>query len=185
MSSLNISLPHGSPAETRTAELLRAIEIKYDLGPWLFTRDVTIDETAFPHSHPVLTLNTAHAGDEAMVLAELIHEQLHWFEEERAADRDRAIEATHALYPQVPTARPEGAGGETSTRLHLLVCMLEHDVLAQLAGPDDARRVIEALSRHHYCWVYRTVLDAAAPIRRLLREHALWPDSLRAEPAGE
>lgn len=181
---LLITLRRGSAAEANTERALRRLEQKYALGPWLCTHALTIDEQAFPHSHPVLTLNTAHADDELMLLAELLHEQLHWFEEARAADRDRAIAATRQLHPNVPVVRPDGAGSEESTRLHLLVCTLEYDALKQLVGDAAARRTIEVLSRHHYRWVYRTVLDDAAPIRRLLRTHGLWPEALPA-PTGE
>lgn len=183
---LKVRLARGSEAEARTGRSLRRLQRRYALEPWLWTREVMVDEQGIPHSHPLLTLNTTHADNELMLLAELVHEQLHWFEEAHADARDRAIEATRALFPQVPIDRPEGAGSEASTRLHLLVCTLEHDALRHLASPQAARLAIEALSRHHYCWVYRTVLDHTAPLRRLLRVHGLWPPALAsmAEEGG-
>jgi hypothetical protein len=176
---LEITLKNGTSAEERMRRCLRGLFAKYDLGGWTFTRRIEVDEKGWPHSHPVLTLNARSAGDELMALTELVHEQLHWFEEENQESRDRAIEATRRLYPTVPVARPEGAGDETSTRLHVLVCYLEYQAMKILAGTAAARRVIETLSRHHYCWVYRTVLADEARIAAIVREHDLVPAPLR------
>jgi hypothetical protein len=152
---------------------------RYDLAGWTFTHRIEIDEEAMPHSHPLLTLNAEWADDERMALAELVHEQLHWFEEEHAEDRDRAITETRRLYATVPTMRPEGAGDAISTRLHLLVCHLEHQALKMLLGEAAALAQIEALSRHHYCWVYRTVLADETRLAEIVRAHGLIPEPLR------
>jgi hypothetical protein len=174
---LHIQLRNNSERETRTEAILRAIESKYDLQQWLYTDRVTIDEADMPHSHPVLTLGTAHSDNEPMLLAELLHEQLHWFEEERAPDRDRAMADLAKLYPAVPHARPEGAGSEGSTRLHLLVCFLEYEALVQLLGTEAAVSIVEQIGRHHYGWVYRTVLRDHDLIRGVVLAHDLRPGS--------
>src|SRR5205823_5677328 len=122
---LEIRLRNGTLAEARMRDVLLRLLARYDLAGWLFTKLIEVDENAFPHSHPILTLNTAHERDETSALAELVHEQLHWFEEQHAESRERAILETAVHYTKVPSARPEGAGDEGSTRLHLLVCYLE------------------------------------------------------------
>ena len=177
---LEIVLKNGTPAEERMRTVLWKLCADYDLSGWMFTRSIVVDENAIPHSHPVLTVNVENEHDEQMALAELVHEQLHWFEEEHAEDRDRAIEETNLYYRSVPSARPEGAGDEMSTRLHLLVCYLEFQVLRLLLGEPAARQKIQALSRHHYCWVYRTVLTDEATLAQIVRKHDLLPELLRA-----
>jgi hypothetical protein len=158
---------------------LRALLSDHPLDPWTFTETVRIAEGEMPHSHPVLTMNTAYANDPVMALSEFLHEQLHWFEEAHAGPRDRFIAATQLAYPKVPAARPEGAGGESSTRLHLLVCHLEHQALASLIGRGPARVAMHRLSRHHYNWVYRTILRDETLLADLVRAHGLLPAALR------
>lgn len=176
--AVNITLKNDTPAETRARTALLALLARHDLTGWIFTNTVEVDETAWPHSHPVLTLNAQHTDNEAMFLAEFLHEQLHWFEEEHSEDRDRAIMETAHYYPSVPSARPEGAGDEGSTRLHLLVCYLEYQALKRLQGNKRARQTITALSRHHYCWVYRTVLRDERKIAAIIRKYGLLPEPL-------
>ncbi|KYF53630.1 hypothetical protein BE08_23985 [Sorangium cellulosum] len=175
---VKITLRHGTPAEVGVQRLLSELLAKYDLTDWIFTEDVLVDEDAFPHSHPVLTLGTGNGSDELLCLAELVHEQLHWFEEERAEARDRAIEATVLHWPEVPSARPEGAGSESSTRLHLLVCYLEYQAMKLLVGERAARQTMTALAGHHYRWVYRTVLSEEQTIGALVARHGLLPEPL-------
>ena len=168
---------HGTDAESSTADALRRLLRTHNLDAWLYTKRIDIDEQAYPHSHPVLTLNASHLSDEHL-LAAFLHEQLHWYEETYAVRRDAAIETTRQLYPEVPACRPKGAGDETSTRLHLLVCLLEYRVLHLLLGHETAARIIDELGRHHYFWVYRTVRQDAERIEAILRAHNLLPLAL-------
>lgn len=176
--AVEILLRNDNAGARRMRETLLDVFARYDLGGWMFTRTIAIDEYDMPHSHPVLTLNTESAHDEVMVMAEFIHEQLHWFEEQQPERRERAIEATRRHYPVVPTERPEGAGNEYSTRLHLLVCLLEYQALKVLTGVGIARATIDSLSRHHYCWVYRTVLSDEATLTEIVRAHEFLPAPL-------
>ncbi len=178
---LNLKLEHDSPAERRTRTDLLELAQLHDLQPWLFTDTIIIDETARPHSHPVLTLNVNYEQNEYFLLASFVHEQLHWFEEERKEIRDRAIEATRDSYPEVISSRPEGSGDERSTRLHLLVCYLEYQILKVLIGAAAAQQTILELSHHHYRWIYATVLRDEKKIERVVREFAFFPDGLRAQ----
>lgn len=184
MAEIAISVAHGSGIECRARATLTALLAAYDLRPFFYTTDVVIDGTAVPHSHPRLTLGTGHADEPRFLLAEFVHEQLHWFEEAHAARRDAAIADSKALYPIVPVDRPEGCGSEDSTRLHLLVCHWEYQALKRLLGEAAGRDVIEALSRHHYKWVYRRVLDDEARIGRFIAAHDLVPEPLSGIASG-
>jgi hypothetical protein len=178
-SGLQISLKNGTPAEARMREIVTSLPREYNLAGWILTNVIEIDEGCWPHSHPVLTLNTAFEQNVTMVLTEFVHEQLHWFEEEHADRRDLAIEETKRYYRDVPSARPEGAGDELSTRLHLLICYLEYQAMKLLTGPEKAKEVMLALSRHHYCWVYRTILRDEEKLAGIIRKYDLVPEPLR------
>ena len=130
----------------------------HDLHKWLFTRDVLLQSGVIPHSHPVLTLNTRYVDDDTAQLATIVHEQLHWFltDHVERAKTNATLTELRALYPTVPTALPEGAMGERSTYLHLIVCHLELQALTALLGEQSARQQLQRWT--HYTWVYRTVL---------------------------
>ncbi len=178
---MHISLKNGTPAEQETRSRVLALMHKYDLSEWLFAPRMEIDERARPHSHPVLTLNVAYRDNELLLLSTLIHESLHWFEEAHSADRDAAIDATRAVYPEVPRELSEGGSDEQSTRLHLLVCYLELQAMKQLVGPMLARCVMEAWRNHHYSWVYKTVVEDEDTLAGIIRRHGLLPKVLRTD----
>lgn len=157
-SGVRIDLERGSEAEARMADELRALLEEYDLEPWILTRDVRIDERAIPHSHPVLTLHTRHIGDESMLLAVFLHEQLHWLEEQPwTAPWQETMEALQRLFPEVPPATGGGARDDESTYRHLLVCDLEYQALSTMVGPDRARETLARIT--HYEWIYERVLN--------------------------
>jgi hypothetical protein len=172
-----IRLRLGTIAERRTRDRLRALLETYDLGAWTFTDEMVIDEDGQPHSHPVLTLDAGDEGSE-LLLAAFLHEQLHWFEEKRASQRDAAVVATRERWPVVPSTPPHGAGDEESTRLHLLVCHWEHRALESLLGEQAAARVVGRLAEHHYRWVYRTVLTDRSVLAELAARFDLVPPAI-------
>ncbi|WP_157210279.1 hypothetical protein [Nocardioides aequoreus] len=161
------------PEEQATRDRVLRLQSQLDLAPWTFASEVLVDATAQPHSHPVLTIDAVE--DDELLLAAILHEQLHWFEDAHADRTDAAIEATRVRWPDVPTQRPGGAGSEESTRLHLLVCHWEHLGLECLRGPKVAAAVIGRISEHHYGWVYRTVLAERALLTEISVRHGLLP----------
>jgi hypothetical protein len=171
--AIDIRLQSGSPLEERGRDQLRRLLRTYDLHKWLFTRDVLIQSGVIPHSHPVLTLNTRYVDDDTAQLATFVHEQLHWFltDHVERAKTNAALTELRAFYPTVPTALPEGAMGERSTYLHLIVCHLELQALTALLGEQSARQQLERWT--HYTWVYRTVLTETERIGELLRRHGV------------
>ena len=135
-----------------------------------------------PHSHPVLTLNTRYLDDDTAQLATFVHEQLHWFltDHIERGKTNAALTELRARYPTVPTTPPEGAMGERSTYLHLIVCHLELQAVTALLGEQSARQQLERWT--HYTWVYRTVLTETERIGELLRTHGVVvPERSRAE----
>ncbi|WP_169307712.1 hypothetical protein [Gemmatimonas aurantiaca] len=169
--SLTIELAGGSSFEQRGREQLDRLLVAYDLSPWLFTRTVRIQSRVVPHSHPVLTVNTAYLANDTAQLATFLHEQLHWWFAGRQAATDAAMGELQQLYPDAPDGPPLGARDRQSTYLHLLVCLGEFDVVRQLFGEAVARRTLAAWQ--HYPWVYREVLERQAPIRAILDRHSL------------
>jgi hypothetical protein len=173
--AVNISLANDSERERQTRDQLVALLQRYDLDRWLFTDVVRIEQGVIPHSHPVLTLNTYVLGDDARLLAIYLHEQLHWFCDQREAATERAIEELRGIYPVVPVGLPEGAKSEFSSYLHLVIGDLEYAALIDVVGPDDARQVIEGWCQSHYTWIYATVLRDFDMIEAIVARHDLLP----------
>jgi hypothetical protein len=131
------------------------------------------EDTRIPHSHPVLTLNANQLDDDLVALATFVHEQIHWFEEAKPEQRDRAMEEFRAMYPDAPGGPPDGARDKDSTYLHLLVCYQEYTAMKELVGAEKAKEVIETSSRRYYRWIYRTVLDDGPRIKAVIEKYGL------------
>jgi hypothetical protein len=154
--TLNIRLAHGSDAERRTADQLRRIVRENDIARWIETREILIDETQIPHSHPVLTVHTRHLGDDDTLLSTFVHEQFHWLANRAGARTDSAKAELARLYPAAPVGDGEGARDLDSTYLHLVVCDLELQAMTILRGRERAAEVLSAFN--HYRWIYQRVL---------------------------
>jgi catechol 2,3-dioxygenase-like lactoylglutathione lyase family enzyme len=169
--SPTITLVSGDPLEEQAGwQLLRLLE-RYDLRKWQFTDAVQIDQTAIPHSMPVLTLNARYLRDDERALATYLHEQLHWFVFGRQVALHRAIRELRQRYPSVPPFEAGGARDETSTYVHLVVCPLEYAALTEVIGAEAARAAIERADV--YTWIYATILQDWSYFADLLSRHAL------------
>jgi len=64
----------------------------------------------------VLTLNTRYLDDDTAQLATFLHEQLHWFltDHVERAKINAVLTELRAVYPTVPSALTEGAGGRAA-----------------------------------------------------------------------
>ena len=171
--TIEIRLQSGTLLEQRGRDQLRRLLRTYDLHKWLFTRNVLIQSGVIPHSHPVLPLNTRYLDDDTAQLATFVHEQIHWFLTDQVghARTNAAVSELRGLYPQAPTAPPEGARDAWSTYLHLIVCTLELQALTELLGEPSARQQVARWT--HYTWVYRTVLTDTEKIADLVRRHGI------------
>jgi len=171
--SLEIALKHGSKGEAQTRDQLQRLLKTYDVSRWIYTRSIIVDEQAIPFSHPVLTLSVRHVQDDELLLSTFVHEQFHWPLVQKGKETEEAIKELHGLFPTVPTAGPEGANGERSTYLHLIVCYLEWRADQQLLGELKARQVMDFWATDHYRWVYRTVLERPGEIATIVTRHGL------------
>lgn len=154
---LQVRLANDSEAEQRTRDQLLRLVDEYDVQDWVFTREIIIDETAIPHSHPVLTLHTRHLGDDDVLLSTFIHEQFHWLEDGETLDAFRAAMGDfEEMYPDAPGREGGGARDVESTYRHLVVCDLELQGMTRLVGEERAREVLAAIT--HYEWIYDKVL---------------------------
>ena len=176
-SNLDIRLSHNTRGEQQTRDQLQRLLGEYDLTPNTFTRSIVIDETAIPHSHPVLTLHTRHLKDDELLLSTFVHEQAHWWTsaQNNFAAMNSALSELRSMFPKVPVGAPEGAANEDSNYLHLVVVYLEYRGIRELIGELKARHVMEFWSTDHYTWIYKTVLERSRDIGNILAKHQLIP----------
>jgi hypothetical protein len=174
---LDITLKHNDRREQQTRAQLERLLSTYDVSGWVFTRKIIIESgfNVIPHSHPVLTLSTRHLKDDELLLSTFVHEQLHWYLEEKPKETEAAYRELRSVFPKVPVGYPDGGGGEESTYKHIPVCYLEYQAVKELLGELKARQVIEFWATDHYRWIYRTVLEREREIGALMRRHKLVP----------
>lgn len=176
----DITLERDSERERATAEQLRRTLQEYDVGRWVYTRRIHIDERSIPHSHPVLTVHTRHLGAEHGLLATFVHEQFHWLEEGNEHFRD-AMSTFAEAYPDAPAGGPEGARDLASTYRHLLVCDLEFQAMTKLVGERRARGILAA--NRHYTWIYDRVLHDPM-VREIVTAHGFLLDGVGSSARG-
>lgn len=119
--TLTTTLAANSPKEQRTRDQLARLRSTIALDSWPITPVVRIEAGSIPHSHPVLTLNTRHLNNDALLVATFIHEQMHWWLDRHATGTRRAKDDLRRLYPSLPVGYPRGANDEDSSYEHLLV----------------------------------------------------------------
>jgi hypothetical protein len=172
---LNVTTHSNTPDELAIKDQLAEILDRTDTSRYWFTRDVVIEQGALPHSHPVLTLGTRAYTDENLLLADFVHEQLHWHLVDREDDMHAAVADVRSMYDDVPVGHPDGGHDEFSTYLHLVLCPLEHVVLVDLVGADAAEAVRRFWQSDHYRWVYRTVESDWERLLVVIQRHELDP----------
>jgi len=154
---IDIRPASGHPDELRAVRQLQRLLDEYDVARWTFTGEIVLKKWEIPHSHPVLTLNSANLDNDHAQLAAFLHEQFHWYLEDRPAQVGQAIADFERAFPEAPVGNGAGARDRHSTYLHLVVCDLELQAMTGLVGEAEARRVLGA--NRHYTWIYRQVLD--------------------------
>ena len=168
-----IKTANGNEAELDIKRRLEAILDQYDLEPYLYTKEVNIQEGTIPHSHPVLTLSTDFQNNDTYLLSVFLHEQMHWYSLAKDYDHEAFGKTLKEMYPRVPINLPQGGGSLMSTYLHLLVCYLEFHTLSLVIGEDKALEHMEFMTTQHYTWVYKTLLKDRDKLESLVRQHNL------------
>ncbi len=172
---LDVRLAHERAREVATRDQLLRIVSSHDVSRWIFTRCVFIDQSAIPHSHPVLTLHTRHLSDDDLLLSTFLHEQIHWFVWMQSAAAASAMQEFRARYPALPHEPPDGAADHHSTYLHVAVNYLELVAMEDVAGDHRARAVFDFWVTDHYRAIYRLVLDERAAIAAIVERQRLLP----------
>lgn len=168
---ISIKLSHNTPREQQTGESLKRVLASYDLGTYIFTPEVVIEERAMNHAFPVLTLNARFADSPDELLSSYIHEELHWYLRGHDSQQKAAIAELRQMYPNAAVGLPEGAENAYSTYGHLVVCYLEIEADRQLIGPERTMAVIK--DKGHYTWIYSTILRDERKISDVVDEHHL------------
>lgn len=170
---LSIRLAHDSERERATQVQLERLVQAYDVSRWTFTRDIVIDETEIPHSHPVLTLHARHLKDDDLLLSTYVHEQNHRFLDEHATERAAAVRELRRLYPRIPVGHPEGSDSAEVNYDHLIVIYNEYRADQRLMGELRARAVMQFWAGDHYRWLYREVLRDPEKVGAVVKAHGL------------
>lgn len=174
---IEITTANDSPSERETVRRLERMLERVDTSAYHFTNRVVVEQGALPHSHPVLTLGTRSYEDDNLLLADFVHEQLHWHLVARSDAMRAAVAELRSCYHDVPVGHPDGGHDEFSTYLHLVLCPLEHLTLVHLVGESAANAVRRFWQSDHYCWIYRTVEDDWTILRELVERHGLVPEA--------
>lgn len=161
-------------SEVATKRRLQRILKTYDLEKYLYTKDIKIQDSIIPHSHPVLTLSTNLTNDTAL-LSTFLHEQMHWFTLSKNKGFEPIADSILKWYPRVPIDLPEGAGTEQGTYVHIMVNYLEFHCLINVIGQEAALQHMQFMCTQHYTWVYETVLEDYDQLASLATTYQLHP----------
>jgi hypothetical protein len=170
---LTFTTVHASEPEVATVAQLQRLLAEHDAARWTFTRAVSVDQDAIPHSHPVLTLHTRHLRDDVLLLSTYVHEQFHWHLDAHRKQTDAAVADLRKRYPKVPVGHPDGGFNERSTYEHLMVCLLEYEALIRMVGELRAFQAMQFWAQDHYRWVYTKVLSEGPGIRAVMQAHGV------------
>ena len=172
--TLKIKLKNNSPLEEKKKEQLERLAAQYDLKKYTITRDILIEQGVRPHSSPVLTLNGRFLDNDDLALAVYIHEQGHWvlMERHRGEMRDLFADLNRA-FPGIPSDFPRGSGETMDTYLHLVVCTLEWDGLADVVGAERAKAAMELMKADHYTAIYQVVLENHEKLEAIMKRYGI------------
>ncbi|MDQ3018693.1 MAG: hypothetical protein M3Q64_02385 [bacterium] len=149
--------------------MLETILEKYQLDTYIRCSNIIIELDGRGYAFPYITLSAWKKGKEENLLAQFLHEQLHWIEKELEELFYRAIEELKTIFTNVPINKPEGGGSEKSTYTHLIVCRFELLALAELLGKESAFRIVSGNS--NYTWIRKTAINEGEMIDQVIRKY--------------
>jgi hypothetical protein len=168
---VEITTADGTATEIASAERLRELLDTLDVDRWIFSPRVIVKDRVIPHSHPTVTVRAGDPDDQ--LLANYVHENIHWYVVERDEAYQAALAEIRLAWPDLPIVPPEGARDEASTWLHVVVCALEYKAMQEILGEGRARELFEFWATHHYKAIYRLVLAEDERIMAILDRHGL------------
>ena len=169
-----ISLKNDTEIERGTQVMLEEILGTYELSKYVRCREVIIEQGASGKAFPLIRLSAWKTGREDGLLAQFIHEQLHWIEEDKEKQMVQAMEELKNIFPRAPIDKPEGGGSERSTYCHLIVCRLELLALKEILGE---KRALDILSGNtNYTWIRKIVIDHGSEVDRIIEKY--FPEAL-------
>jgi hypothetical protein len=172
---VTIETANGTHSEESVKQLLGDLLAKYDTSRWAFTDQVIVEDSATPHSHPVLTIGTRPIVRTPLgVLTTYLHEQIHWYLAGRPDATPAAVEELKRLYPEVPDKDHGGARNHESTYLHLIVNWLELESLRLLVGEEAADSTLrQTVDGPVYGWIYKRVFEDHVALSKVVSRHRL------------
>jgi hypothetical protein len=168
----SISMKSNTTTEQASKARLEKIIGRYDLDKYIYTKTVMVEDSTIPHSHPVLTINTADTTDEYLI-STFVHEQMHWFILSKNENTKRVVDVLKKEFPNAPINLPDGSGDVQSTYEHLIICYYEYQALKELTGKEKADQVINSLKDRLYKWIYKTMLEHEEKISDILTDNGL------------
>jgi len=172
---VTVETANGTDSEESVKQLLEDLLAKYDTSRWTFTDHVVVEDSATPHSHPVLTIGTRPIVRTPFgVLTTYLHEQIHWYVADRPDATAAAVEDLKLLYPEVPDKEQGGARDRESTYLHLIVNWLELESLRLLVGEKAADVTLrQTVDGPVYGWIYQRAFEDHATLATVVSRHRL------------
>jgi hypothetical protein len=165
MIKLHINLITNNHREQKVKEILLKLLNKYDLNKYIITKTINIQSRVIPHSHPILTLNTI-SFDEHYVLSVFIHEQMHWYYNNRKDEFKNILSKLKKEYKNIPCELPLGARNKKSTYLHIIINFLEYKALISILGKKESKKIL--LSKPYYTWVYKIIVKDYTKLSKLI-----------------
>ena len=172
---VTVETASGTDSEESVKQLLEDLLARYDTSRWTFTDHVVVEDSATPHSHPVLTIGTRpFVRTPFGVLTTYLHEQIHWYVADRPDATAAAVEELKRLFPEVPDKDQGGARDRESTYLHLIVNWLELESLRLLVGEEAADVTLrQTVDGPVYGWIYRRAFEDHATLATVVSRHRL------------
>lgn len=176
--SLDIEELHPDTRTAQTRMEILHLARKYDLSSFLYTKKIVIDPTIKETKwKPVITLNTRYKDHPHRLLAQLIHEELHWWMKDHKGNVQVAIPELKATFRGVPKIK--GSKDPDSTYRHLLICWMEFRALSKYFGEEEAALVLRHfVQERRFPWIYTRILNDHRKIEKIVRKYEFIPDEL-------
>jgi hypothetical protein len=159
---------NGTEEEEAGVQALRAVLGEYDLRRWMCTDLVLVNERIKGGvSHPLMICPELLTRRPQCALTTFMHEEMHWIQ---GPGLDAATTEVSKRWPGPPPP-PAGGRDAESTWLHLIVCTLEYQSLAELLGAAAAQA--ELRQHNGYAWIYDQIFAEPEWFAGLLTRHGV------------